>query len=332
MESAMNVGATIGSLSSIFLTDVCSRRGSFYLSAGVLITFWIFLETLGFDQVFIIFAAGLAGFAVGIYSATSILYIAETSSPKNRGIVGAAMILFVYLGVFMVNLFAYLMDIKMLLKAMAIPPIIFVIAIYAWMIESPYYLFQRGMVLESKISLKNLRDRNTVLEIDKEYRSMVAFFNSRFFKKPKQLMLESLCPNGLRPLTLIILPILCMSQMIGITAISDYAQILIRNAYKLLADNKILPMTILCTYYAIYALGFIPVFPIVAGEIFPCRAKTAAVGMCWYVASVLHVFLHRKFLQGVERSYKYVPSIYLLYNIRIHRFALCYYSDARNQG
>ncbi|XP_008214063.1 sugar transport protein 5 isoform X3 [Nasonia vitripennis] len=302
------------------------------------------------------------------------------------------MILFVYLGVFMVNLFAYLMDIKMLLKAMAIPPIIFVIAIYAWMIESPYYLFQRGMVLESKISLKNLRDRNTVLEIDKEYRSMVAFFNSRFFKKPKQLMLESLCPNGLRPLTLIILPILCMSQMIGITAISDYAQILIRNAYKvsgrlvtscidvfsiilcmfaierfgrkflllltifgsalccltlaiynlknedqcrqnlLLADNKILPMTILCTYYAIYALGFIPVFPIVAGEIFPCRAKTAAVGMCWYVASVLHVFLHRKFLQGVERSYKYVPSIYLLYNIRIHRFALCYYSDARNQG
>lgn len=95
----------------------------------------------------IISAAGMAGFAVGIYSATAILYVAEISSPKTRGIIGTAVMLFVYLGVFVVNLFGYLMDIKMLLNTMAILPIIFMITIYAWMIESPYYLFQRGMVI-----------------------------------------------------------------------------------------------------------------------------------------------------------------------------------------
>lgn len=87
---------------------------------------------------------------------------------------------------------------------------------------------------------------------------MVAFFNSRFIKKPRQLMRESFCPSSLRPFTLMILPILCTSQMLGITAISDYAQHLIGNVYAVsgrLVTSFIDVVSIILCLFAIERFG-----------------------------------------------------------------------------
>ena len=72
--------------------------------------------------------------------------------------------------------------------------------------------------------------------------------------------------------------------------------IFIFNFSQLPVKNEILPVSVLCIYYSIYALGLTPVLPIVTGEIFPSQAKTAAVGIC---TSLVYLFAF-----CMQRSYE----------------------------
>ena len=187
-------------------------------------------------------------------------------------------------------------------------------------------------------------------------------FNSSVTQRPIRLLLESIFPSSLHPLISLTVPILCMSQMFGVVAISDHTQILIEQIFPLtgelvtsfidvvsiifcllamqcfgrksllsvtivgsalcclflaidrlasedecdvivvsfltflffsfllklmfhycwqiIIDHKVTTVVMLCIYYSIYSFGLIPVLPIVTGEIFPCRMKTTAVGIC----------------------------------------------------
>lgn len=107
----------------------------------------------------------MAGFAVGIFSVTAILYVAEISSPKNRGLVGATAILFSYLGVFAINLCGYLFEITAILSIMVTLPIGFLVTIHYWMIESPFYLFQKGTVRDALTDVMIIEFSNFCISI-----------------------------------------------------------------------------------------------------------------------------------------------------------------------
>lgn len=54
-------------------------------------------------------------------------------------------------------------------------------------------------------------------------------------------------------------------------------------------------MITLGLYYVIYSLGLTPVLPIVTGEIFPSRAKTAAVGICACLLYLVAFWVQRSY-------------------------------------
>ena len=91
-------------------------------------------------------AACVAGVGVGIFTVTTIMYVAEISSPSNRGLVGTFVLFSGNLGNFGMNLIGTLVDIKLLQSVMVAMPLSFLVTIYFWMIESPYYLFKQGTV------------------------------------------------------------------------------------------------------------------------------------------------------------------------------------------
>ncbi|KAL7304177.1 hypothetical protein TKK_0003375 [Trichogramma kaykai] len=361
VESAINAGASLGSIASIFVTDAYGRRPAFMLSGCLQIAFWIGLCVSGhINRIWIASSAFVAGLGVGVYAVAAVLYVAEISSTENRGLVGGAIMLSGYLGVFLMNLLGYLVDVAIVLDLMVAAPLIFCASVCCLMLESPFYLFQTGMVLEAKITLKNLRNRRSVLEIEPEYESMVVFFNSSLAKPTGRLLLESLCPlrEELRsPLALLVVPLLCVSQMLGVVAVSSYALLLLEQVLEqpqagkvvasfvdvlsivlcLLAiqrfgrkplltfsivgsglcclvlsvyylaseercltnalpkENKILPISVMCLYYAIYSLGLTPVLPIVTGEIFPSQAKSAAVGICTSLVYLVAFCMQRSY-------------------------------------
>lgn len=93
--------------------------------------------------------------------------------------------------------------------------------------------------MEAKISLKKLRDSKNFLTVDEEYKEIEAFFNSNAVRDSRTLILESLFPTTIaRAMTMIVIPVLCVSQMLGVTAISDFAQNLIEMNYP--AKGKLL--------------------------------------------------------------------------------------------
>ncbi|XP_058792092.1 uncharacterized protein LOC131664762 isoform X2 [Phymastichus coffea] len=342
VESIINAGASLGSLASIFISGFYGRRTSFCLSGAILAAFWLFLGFSGGDKVLIISAAAVAGLGVGTFSATAVLYVAEISTLKSRGVVGTSVMLSGCLGIFAINLLGRFFDTGIAIGLMAAPPLCFLASVRLLVIESPFYLFQKGAVLQAKTSLTHLRARHSLLEVDEEFRSMEAMFNRSFSKGTgRRRLLESLCPGSTRPLGLAAVPVLCVSQMLGLVALTDYAEQLVESicpysrglltsfvdvassvlcvfaierfgrrallfftvvgcglcclalalyhltrgeqcyAQELLAaDHRTLPTVVLCVYYGIYALGLTPVLPIVTAEIFPCRAKAAAVGIC----------------------------------------------------
>lgn len=94
----------------------------------------------------ITFAATFAGLGVGLFSATSVIYVVEISSAKNRGLIGATTILLGYIGVFTINLWSHYFKVTYFLSVMTTVPMGFILSIYYLMIESPYYLLQKGLV------------------------------------------------------------------------------------------------------------------------------------------------------------------------------------------
>lgn len=99
----------------------------------------------------IVLAAAVAGLGCGIYSATAVLYVAEISFPDSRGQFGASVVLFQYLGMFVISLCSHLIRITHILSAVVVFPLLFFVTIHYWMIESPYYLFQIGKVRKGEI-------------------------------------------------------------------------------------------------------------------------------------------------------------------------------------
>lgn len=85
--------------------------------------------------------------------------------------------------------------------------------------------------MDSKIALKNLRDCKGVLEVYEEFKSMEAFFNSSQGKNARRLIVEAVCPKTLKSSLVIIIPVLTISQMLGLAAASDYAFNLIEIIY-----------------------------------------------------------------------------------------------------
>lgn len=85
--------------------------------------------------------------------------------------------------------------------------------------------------MEAKISLKNIRDSKNFLEVHEEYKTIEAFFKLNAIRDPKSLILESMFPKTMRMMTVIVVPVLCVSQMLGVTAISDFAQNIIEMDY-----------------------------------------------------------------------------------------------------
>lgn len=64
----------------------------------------------------------------------------------SRGIIGTLTVLFVYIGIFIVRCIAAFIDIRILSCAFIGVPVLFILSIHYWMIESPYWLYQCGKV------------------------------------------------------------------------------------------------------------------------------------------------------------------------------------------
>ena len=204
--------------------------------------------------------------------------------------------------------------------------------------------------MDAKISLKNLRGRRTVLEVEEEYKSIESFFNSEHGKKKKatSVLMQFFNPQSTTKSVMFILPLLCLSQMIGGYAMNFYVEKLLKHfvpryEYVILSSVNVvsvgfclfaivkvgrkpllitsivgsalccfflaihklvqkqdchiflkgelmIPVMIILAYFTIYFFGFIPILPILAGEIFPNRIKTVAAGICVsfvYVAALI---------------------------------------------
>ncbi|XP_051159885.1 uncharacterized protein LOC127280713 isoform X2 [Leptopilina boulardi] len=341
LQTIINGGASIGAFLPILIADNYGRRLSFFCSAFACSIFWISLA-LAVNKMFLFFAATFAGFGTGIYVTTSVLYVGEISSRENRGIVGAFNSFFVHFGILIVGLLALYIKLTTLALVIVIIPLTFMFSIFFLMEESPYFLFKIGKVLDAKITLKNLRGRRTVLEIENDYKSMECFFNSEYVKEKKttSLFKNIFFPKNAKKSLIIILPLMCLSQMMGSYAMNEYLEKILKHyvvhyeyailslinvlsdCFCLLAIEKIgrkilLIISIVGSAICCFLLALNKLIQkqdcqslMKAGEIFPNRVKTMACGIC-----ISFIYITALSVQNIFELLKYKTNSCLAFSI-----------------
>ncbi|KAG7203445.1 hypothetical protein KM043_013510 [Ampulex compressa] len=297
LESLTNFGASIGAVVPLCLVDTLGRRISFATSGAVCTASWLTLILVNSSVIerlveqcwifgIIACAAVAGGLATGIFLTTVSLYVAEISSSANRGTVGALVTFCIYIGVLIINCLAIVPYFWILLYVMCVVSAIFLVSTTVWMVESPHFLYQRGKVLDAKLCLKALRGTERVLQIQEEFKSMERFFNAGLNVVTKPTLYQVFHPKNTKRSIAVILPILCISQMIGGYAMDDYAEEVINIVVPHYGKILLATLDVLSVGICLYMIEKVGRKPLLMLSVFASAICCFALGIYRYVGQL----------------------------------------------
>lgn len=171
-------------------------------------------------------------------------------------------------------------------------------------------------VLDAKISLKNLRCTRTVLEVEDEYRSLENFFNSdhQTKKKTTQVLMGFFFPQSAKKSVILILPLLCLSQMMGSYAMNNYLERVLklfvpRYEYVVLSSMNVISVGI--CLYTIEKIGRKPLLIIsIVGSAICC------------LLLAIHKLIQRQDCESLIKGELVIPLVLILAYYTVYFFGL----------
>ncbi|KAK0181759.1 hypothetical protein PV327_004013 [Microctonus hyperodae] len=305
-----NMGGCLGALIPPCFVDVIGRRRHFAITAILDIICWLTLTLVKNSPILFIGAAS-GGMATGSFVVTATMYIGELSPALSRGRSTPLVALFVYIGILIGRILSLFIYNRIAPFTMSMVTLGFLVSVYYWMIESPYYLYEQGEILKAKESLKKLRVNYNILDIESEYKSMEIFFDAEdeSIRQHAYFLSSAFMINSGKSSTGVILVLLIVSQTIGGYAMSEYTERFIHKflpyyeksiltffdvlsvaIYSFVHETKYLTISgytdeiftsiIVILYCIANSLGLTPILPLLTGDVFPNRIKTIAAGLC----------------------------------------------------
>ncbi|KAK0178407.1 hypothetical protein PV328_002357 [Microctonus aethiopoides] len=301
-----NMGGCLGALIPLCFVDIIGRRRHFAIAAVLNIICWLTLTLVKNSPVI-----AIGGMATGSFVVTATMYIGELSPTPSRGPFTALVAFFVYIGVLFSRTLSLFIYNRIAPFTMSVVTLGFLVSVYYWMIESPYYLYEQGEIQKAKESLKKLRVNCDILDIESEYKSMEIFFDAKgeSIQEHAYFLSSAFMINSGKASTAVILVLLIVSQTIGGYAMSEYTErflhkfspyyeksiltfldVLSIAIYSFIHETKFLAISgyadeiftsiIVILYCIANSLGLTPILPLLTGDVFPNRIKTITVGLC----------------------------------------------------
>ncbi|CAG9833446.1 unnamed protein product [Diabrotica balteata] len=158
------IGLVVSLPFTSLLPDRFGRKPVLMLTALPYSICW--LLKLFFTNIYVLYLARFcAGLGDGLLFASLPLYIGEISTPEVRGVWGNGLMIFGFLGQFLINVFGIFLTVPQTSIVSLSVPLIFVSAFY-FMPESPYFFAMKDRDEEAKAALRFFRLRD---DIDDEY-------------------------------------------------------------------------------------------------------------------------------------------------------------------
>ena len=172
LVSTVLLGASIGAITNGRLTDIFGRQKIIFVTA-VIFFIGSIMCALSFSPVMLMVSRFIVGFAIGIITFSSPLYLSEISPEKIRG----ALVSMFQLAITMGILFSYLSNAlfahfypswRMMLLIGVVPALVLAIGIY-FLPDTPRWYVLKGRFNEARVTLAKLQPE---IDIDAEVESI----------------------------------------------------------------------------------------------------------------------------------------------------------------
>ncbi|KAL3269489.1 hypothetical protein HHI36_008556 [Cryptolaemus montrouzieri] len=221
LGSIPTIGTFIGTFSSSYLAGKFGRK-PVMIGLGVPTIICYVLMTLSTYIWELYLARILGGITLGGIFTVNTMYFAEVAENSNRGLLGTAMICFVNFGLLFVLILGPLSTYFWFHVVLSIFPAVFMILVYIFLPESPYYLILIDPE-RAEASLKKLRGSS---DVENE---LNAIKNS--LQKNNQIYLKDLLSKkGLRKGLFIGCGLILFQQLSGTAVIMSYGQLIFAEA------------------------------------------------------------------------------------------------------
>jgi len=251
LTTAVLVGAVLGSLLSGRVTDVLGRKKVMFATAVVFLAGAIWTGLAG-SSVSLGLGRVVVGFAIGIASFATPLYIAEIAPTRNRGALVSLNQLMITIGILVSYAADYafadnanLESWRYMFLAGAVPAIVLLVGML-FLPESPRWLIAQGREAEGRAVLERVEDPDLVEEAVRRVREDAAA-ESRYGNAWTEIL-----QPWLRPPLLIAVFIFFFQQFSGINTIIYYSPIIFQKAGFTSNAAAILPSVIVGTVNVLF--------------------------------------------------------------------------------
>lgn len=146
---------SIGCILAGLLLERVGRRTTLFLVSVPFVAGWVIISAAR-DLPALLVGRFITGLCVGLLGPASAVYIGETSEPKYRGILLAAVSLAVAVGLFVAHLFGTFLSWQLTAALCALCPLACYILAYS-VPESPSWLVHKGRMEEAEVAFRWLR-------------------------------------------------------------------------------------------------------------------------------------------------------------------------------
>lgn len=151
------------------LLDKIGRKKNLLLMGTIHIVAWL-LIAFGTNIYMFYLARAITGLGDACGFATLPAYIAESTTPKIRGMYGNTMMIIMFFGQFLINCLGFYLSISLTAFIMLSIPFAFLIT-FSFMPETPYYFVMKGQEDNARSSLKKLR---RIPDVERELAQIIA--------------------------------------------------------------------------------------------------------------------------------------------------------------
>ncbi|HUL76867.1 MAG TPA: sugar porter family MFS transporter, partial [Vicinamibacteria bacterium] len=251
LTTAVLVGAVLGSLLSGRVTDVLGRKKVMFATAVVFLAGAIWTGLAG-SSVSLGLGRVVVGFAIGIASFATPLYIAEIAPTRNRGALVSLNQLMITIGILVSYAADYafadnanLESWRYMFLAGAVPAIVLLVGML-FLPETPRWLIAQGREAEGRAILERVEDPDLVEEAVRRVKEDAAA-ESRYGNAWTEIL-----QPWLRPPLLIAVFIFFFQQFSGINTIIYYSPIIFQKAGFTSNAAAILPSVIVGTVNVLF--------------------------------------------------------------------------------
>ncbi|XP_044753427.1 facilitated trehalose transporter Tret1-like [Coccinella septempunctata] len=215
------LGSLVGTFLSGYLAKIYGRKPIFiFLGIPALASYAIIAVSTNIWQLYT--ARIIGGFALGGFFTVDTMYFAEVAANSNRGLLGTAMTCFINFGLLFVLIIGPWTPFIPFHIVLALIPAIFMVLVYFFLPESPYYLIQKDYN-EAEKCLRNLRG---VPDVKDELDSIRDSLNQENQATWKNVLDD----NGLRRGLVIGCGLVICQQLSGTAVIMSYGQTIFEEA------------------------------------------------------------------------------------------------------